>query len=711
MVCRSPARVMVAIAVKLIGWLTRILTTFAIPPSGDAIRRALSILLRIYKSVTKPTATDSTRASTTPSLLQSQVYHASSTPASASSSQVNIQIVRSSEDGSGAISTSPTNAVGYVQHAQINQDDHAIQAVPTPPEDGSDATLATSNTVGYVQPDSDHHAPPSRAQARPTSRLLPPADPQGSNNSMLNAPPLSIDPASTSHSSLQSAPGGSSTRILRPGAPREIMKKRYSQRIKVEGRDTERVLNPGDMNYDEGAIHGWVRCTQPEGSSYFLNPTKRITTDIDLSKRQILEWVDRVTNGLLQSAGRLFTMHDETELVIGLLDDGHEKRECVYYFVDHRRQLLFWVHAYKLSNIFANVKGVTKFSHMKYAVETQYWTHLELYPNQRKLKAEHHAELRGILIHASTETLTSKASIAPFELDELGRMLDLVDKAEASIDKEQVHAVYIVARLMRLFTSSRFVNFYGQPEARLNVDQSVYTKLRGQDETPSLLIRISDLLLFGGPSAHATELQRVWVDRTVNFPRWKGFVSKLSNEWAGFTIYSTVMLAVDVSFLTIPALAPKPVTATTTSMQDASNTSTYLSIITVVGSLVVSVQLSNGIRGQGTSSAEEAAEAMMWWTKSILGTDALAIMYSLPFALLIWGMIFFVLALALVVFGSGDDVIIGLTAPAAIIVGLLTVWPSWGHRGKYQAMHELWMQGLRSVKWPRVPRRTDSGHV
>ncbi|KIJ11129.1 hypothetical protein PAXINDRAFT_171920 [Paxillus involutus ATCC 200175] len=647
---------MVTIAVKLIGWLTRIFTNFAIPPSGDAFRRAFSIFLRIYKSVTKPAASDSTRASTTTSLLQSQVNHASSTPASACTSQVNIQVVRSSEDGSGTISTSPTNAVGYVQH---------------------------------VQRDSDHHAPPSGAQARPTSQLLPPAGPQGSNNFTLN---------------------------LRPGAPREIMKKRYSQRIKVH--DTERTVNPGDMNYDEcvgGEIHGWVRCTQPEGSSYFHNPTKRITTDIDLSKQQIPEWVDTTTNGLLQLAGQLLTMDEEIERVIRSLDDGQGKKECLYYFVDHRRQLLFWVHAYNLSNIFANVKGVSKLSHMKYAVETQYWTHLELYPNRRKLKAEHHAELRGILIHASTETLTSNASIAPFELDELGRMLDLVDKAEGSIDKELVHAVYIVARLMRLFTSSRFVNFYGQPEARLNIDQSVYTKLRGQDETASMFIRISDLLLFGGPSAHATELQRVWVDRTVNFPRWKGFVGKLSNEWAGFTIYSTVMLAVDVSFLAIPALSPRSTNPnpnpTTTPMQEASNIATYLSILTVVGSLVVSVQLSNGIRGQGTSSAEEAADAMMWWTKSMLGTDALAIMYSLPFALLIWGMIFFVLALALVVFGLGDHATIGLIAPAAIIIGLLTIWPSWGHRGKYQAMHELWMQGLRSVKWPRVPRRTNSGHV
>ncbi|KAF9219937.1 hypothetical protein BS17DRAFT_363136 [Gyrodon lividus] len=453
------------------------------------------------------------------------------------------------------------------------------------------------------------------------------------------------------------------------------------------------------MHQRRTAIDDWVRCIQPEGSLYFLNPVKRIMTDADISRPNILQKINEVANELLRSAGEMVTLHDGVELVIGLVDHGHGNRECLYYFVDHRQQLLFWVHAYKLSNISANVKGVSRMSHMKYAVETQYWRHFELYPNRRKLKAEHHAELKGILIHASTETLTSNTSIAPFDLDEIGRMLDLVDKTEGSIDKQQVYAVYVVARLMRLFTSSRFVNFYGQPEARLNSDQSVYTKLRGQDEAPSSFIRISDLLLFGGPSAHAIELQRVWVDRTVNFPRWKGFISKLSNEWAGFTIYSTVMLAVDVGFLAIPVLGTDD-----EGTIPAAIISTYMSIIFVVGSLVVSVQLSNGIRGQDTSSAKETAALMLRSTQSMLGTDALAIMYSLPFALLIWGMIFFVLSLALLVFGSEGSVTSATIAPGAIIVGLLAVWPSLGNRGKYIVLHEMWTKSVESFKRLKVLR-------
>ncbi|KAF9231895.1 hypothetical protein BU15DRAFT_55645 [Melanogaster broomeanus] len=233
-----------------------------------------------------------------------------------------------------------------------------------------------------------------------------------------------------------------------------------------------------------------------------------------------------------------------------------------------------------------------------------------------------------------SDTLTSHASVAPFDSDELGRMLDLVDRIEGSIGKEDVYAVHVVEvhwfRQLVVDPST----FYRQPGARLNSDQSVYSKLRGQEVTRSWLIRISDGLLFGGPSAHANELQRVWVDWTVNVHRWDGFTRNLSNEWGGVTIYSTVMLAVDVSFLAIPALATG---ATSTVEEPGAIITTYVSIIFVVGSLVVSLQLSNRLRGLESLEAKEAATMMFQSTQSVLGTYSFAIMHSLPFALLIWG--------------------------------------------------------------------------
>ncbi|KAF9231354.1 hypothetical protein BU15DRAFT_82508 [Melanogaster broomeanus] len=416
-------------------------------------------------------------------------------------------------------------------------------------------------------------------------------------------------------------------------------------------------------------------------------PLKWITTDTEVSKEDLLKTINKVTSHLLQSAKDMFGLHwhEDIELVIGPIYNDTERETCPYYFVDHQRQLLFWVHPYAPSkrNMFVNVWGSTLskpstgnpvdsfLCKIIPLSDIQTRTHIELYPNRRQLKEEHYTELKGILIHASADTLTSHASVAPFDSDELGRMLDLIDRTEGSIGKEHVYAVEVNAVV-------QFINFYGQPGARLSADQSLYSA-----------------------SSAVKRKLRVWVDGTVNAPRWKGFVSNLNSEWADFTIY-VLMLAVDVSFLAIPALATG---ATGTTEEPGAIISTYVSIIFVVGSLVVSVQLSNRLRGQESLLSEKPATMMFQSTQSMLGTDGFAIMHSLPFGLLIWGMIFFLLALCFVVFGAGGYITLGTIAPAAIIVGFLTVWSSFGNRGNFAALsrwmrmklYEVRRRGMRGI--------------
>ena len=83
---------------------------------------------------------------------------------------------------------------------------------------------------------------------------------------------------------------------------------------------------------------------------------------------------------------------------------------------------------------------------------------------------------------------------------------------------------------------ARFFNFYGLPAARLDADQSVYIK----EESSKLKFALSwafNVALFGAPESHMSELRRVWVDRSINTPRWKNFNDNLSSEWSGITIY------------------------------------------------------------------------------------------------------------------------------------------------------------------------------
>lgn len=136
---------------------------------------------------------------------------------------------------------------------------------------------------------------------------------------------------------------------------------------------------------------------------------------------------------------------------------------------------------------------------------------------------------------------------------------------------------------------------------RVDADRSIYYK-EGH-ERATLIFRFSNLMLWNGPRKHFKRIQRVWVNETINAPRWKDFITQLGTEWTGFTLYvsaryrlnaveglawleSTVMLAVDVSFLAVPGII-NPYS----SSQTPSNIAVYMSALCSVGSLVAAVLL------------------------------------------------------------------------------------------------------------------------
>jgi hypothetical protein len=89
--------------------------------------------------------------------------------------------------------------------------------------------------------------------------------------------------------------------------------------------------------------------------------------------------------------------------------------------------------------------------------------------------------------------------------------------------------------LTNLLGNAKFVNFCGQPGARLDVDQSLY----GEHDTRSkkIILRIMNVILFGSPDAQSRAIHMIWVDETIVQPRWKNFIDRLTTEWNGYTIF------------------------------------------------------------------------------------------------------------------------------------------------------------------------------
>jgi len=84
----------------------------------------------------------------------------------------------------------------------------------------------------------------------------------------------------------------------------------------------------------------------------------------------------------------------------------------------------------------------------------------------------------------------------------------------------------------------KFINFHGQMGARLNADQSIYIKdERNDTEHTSRLFHIVNIILLSAPHDQFDYLRHLWVDHTINLPRWKTFVTTQTTELTGFTTY------------------------------------------------------------------------------------------------------------------------------------------------------------------------------
>ncbi|KAG2138067.1 uncharacterized protein EDB93DRAFT_1253450 [Suillus bovinus] len=425
------------------------------------------------------------------------------------------------------------------------------------------------------------------------------------------------------------------------------------------------VIPPGKREYSDPREDSgeWCACVHPEGALYFHDPLRGIYTDSSMRNETRRIGMNNFINELLaRTTDGLQLPSDDVELVVELTRKPNNDRVYRYYFVDHPKRLLFWLDEISTERIFDGVLGVEKWSHIKYAIHHQ--QHCELYPSDKLPGLQLLKELKEVVVYASAEIITTDLSLSPFDGDELSKILDLTDRFEGK--QRPGRDDCFAARFMRYFSRAQFFNFCGLPEARLNADQSLFAK----EKRSKFIVAFSwaiNVALFDAPRSHMEALRRVWVDRSINSPRWKNFNSKLSSEWSGITMFSTVMLAVDVSFLAVPSV----------NLQDEHSVtviSTYISLFCIVGSLVVSLFLTRQNQLHGQEFADTAVTFLMRVTGSVFGTKSLAIVHGLPYAMLLWGMVYFVIAFSYQVFTSTPIITLATTGSACGVVAVFTLW-------------------------------------
>ena len=96
-----------------------------------------------------------------------------------------------------------------------------------------------------------------------------------------------------------------------------------------------------------------------------------------------------------------------------------------------------------------------------------------------------------------------------------------------------LHASYIYF-LRCLKGRTRFLNFYGQPEARLDRGQSVHGTSTNER---TWFIKTISIFLFSAPDVHLKTLQKMWVDGMMHKAVWESSLRKVNDEWREFILY------------------------------------------------------------------------------------------------------------------------------------------------------------------------------
>ncbi|KAJ3853643.1 hypothetical protein EV368DRAFT_13979, partial [Lentinula lateritia] len=415
----------------------------------------------------------------------------------------------------------------------------------------------------------------------------------------------------------------------------------------------------------------WTKMIHPEGACYYVYENrfvKRYYTDADimddLTKDRIMACINDFDDFICSRSIHLSSQAN-TVFDIRIDPDDPERYTCGYYIADHTTRTVFWLDTVEADTfpVWWEVKGVTSPTHIEHAVVSLYWYHCHLFPHSYNLNVEAVDELRDILLHCIGDTITSSTSTVPYNISDLKDMMLLLN----NIRSELAGSAYNI--LISNFSRLRFLHFYGEPGARLDRDQSVHHKAHHHHRRPWWMRTLSPAL-FSVPDLYYGILSNLWVDGLVHEAAWADFVGKMNDEWQQLILFNTVLLNANVAFLAIQSIDNSSDSPGRSPAQIAS----FLSIVASFGSIILGLVLARKHRAKAKDTAEDAAKFLNSWERDRLGVASLAILYSVPYALLLWGVLCFLVAFSFMCYSNSDALVLSIMSSSWFVVAILVFW-------------------------------------
>lgn len=415
----------------------------------------------------------------------------------------------------------------------------------------------------------------------------------------------------------------------------------------------------------ESAPENWTPLMHPEGALYWVHEKDPIYTDTNMCDPDLRQHIEEALQEINELKELCPPLPEDWELALELSkDDETGEPICSYYFVCISTRCLFWLHDFDLESVLAGLCGVTEWTHIHLALQGQYWSHWEMFPHNREVPEYLVQELLGILVHAGVDCMTSSNSTAAYSEGELSKLLGYV-KHVTSVGGNYGFSACVVGRLMSFFVFSRYINFYGQKGARLTTDQTIY----GFRPKRTYLIKTMSILLFFAPESHLKGLESIYTDFVLCQHRWAQFTTRLQADWTEFVLYGAVLLVANVAFLAIPSIdSGDPI-------RTPAQLASYFSVIASIGSVVMGLLLLRQYRTKPQDAAEEADKYLRSRHNSSFGFETLAILYSLPYALLLWATMTFTTAFGIETLGFSQQTWAKL--PVGIVLAMMALLIFW----------------------------------
>ncbi|KIJ61590.1 hypothetical protein HYDPIDRAFT_31195 [Hydnomerulius pinastri MD-312] len=404
----------------------------------------------------------------------------------------------------------------------------------------------------------------------------------------------------------------------------------------------------------DGALpHGWT--------------AHRTFTEVDICDHTIFADIEQFQSflyGELRQAiadQRVNLELEDVELVLEPKADDYGVL-CSYYFVHSRKRCLFWLEEFDARSMLGDCKGVAALSHKKLAVEAQYWKHRDLFPVLGEVTKELLNQVKSMMLHATCDHLSSTRSTAALSTDELKNYMAVVEKIDINSTSRCDHTAVILSRMMHMFYRSQYLNFHGQPCARLSVDQTVH----GWRYRPSKAMIVLAPLLCMAPIAHVRSLHMSFVDDIASTVEWNTFITKLNGQLQNLNLLGTVLLGANVGFLAIQSVDEG-------GGRSVTQIASYTSLVFSFGSIALGLTFI-GLNLTGRERGSEAANFLRRMSDEQHGLEKLAIIYSLPYAFLMWSMLLFLLAFSVEWCKPGDKVSRATVASVLLVVCGLIIW-------------------------------------